>query len=472
MKKLSKYITLVALAILASCAEEATYGIPNLNDDCTKLTANVTVEELATRATTINKVYNLEQDEIIEGYVVSSDEGGNIYKNISIVNIDNTKGYNVSIDESGLFSRFEPGRKVYVNLKGLVYNRATSYNNGINIGVTYIGDATRIGRIESYAINKHIQRACEKIDEELLVKKLTITEAKDDQYLNQLIEIDGVQFAETSLGHTYFDTDLKAFPSATAIDHEIKDLTENTLIVRVSEYANFASNPVANGSGKIRGILSKYNSGYQFMVRTLSDIKLDQPRFDYEVPPPPPPPAGTLAFLGANFENWSDFLGSAGYLNATSTSPFNPANVVIEKPGEGINNTGALGIQGSLTSNGNIFIVRPTTPNLPVNPTKLSFWVKGTSGKSLNIYVYMPDGGNYAFNVGALTADKIIQSSGTGSGNNSYTGVIDTNNEWVLVQLNLTGLNINTADITKNLLAFRIGNNTQYNLLIDNITIE
>jgi hypothetical protein len=464
MKKLSKYITLVALAILASCAEEATYGIPNLNDDCTKLTANVTVEELATRATTINKVYNLEQDEIIEGYVVSSDEGGNIYKNISIVNIDNTKGYNVSIDESGLFSRFEPGRKVYVNLKGLVYNRATSYNNGINIGVTYIGDATRIGRIESYAINKHIQRACEKIDEELLVKKLTITEAKDDQYLNQLIEIDGVQFAETSLGHTYFDTDLKAFPSATAIDHEIKDLTENTLIVRVSEYANFASNPVANGSGKIRGILSKYNNGYQFMVRTINDIELNQPRFEYETPPPPVV-NGTLAFIGADFENWQDFINSQGTGSAIYST------LISQKTGEGINNSAAMGIVGNTSStNAPIFFIRPTATNLPANPTKLSFWVKGTSGKTISVNVFKTDGTAYIFNAGAVSnANKIINVSPS----NSYTQTIDTNGEWILIELNIDGLaDINFTNSSQNFFSFRIGSNTQYNLLIDNITIE
>lgn len=472
MKKISTYITLAALTILASCAEEATYGIPNLNGDCTTLTANVTVEELATRATTINQVYNLEQNEIIEGYVVSSDEGGNIYKNISIVNIDNTKGYNVSIDESGLFSRFEPGRKVYVNLKGLVYNRATSYNNGINIGVTYIGDATRIGRIESYAIDKHVQRACEKIDEELLVKKLTITEAKNDQYLNQLIEIDGVQFAETSLGHTYFDESLKSYANATAIDHEIKDLTENTLIVRVSEYANFASNQVAAGSGKIRGILSKYNSGYQFMVRTINDIQLNQPRFEYETPPPPVV-NGTLAFIGADFENWQDFLNSAGYNNNNTTlAPFVPSNIVTQKVGQGIDGSNALGINGSLASNGNIFIVRPTGTNLPANPTKISFWIKGTSTKTISINVFKSGGGNnyYIYNLENVnTTDKIISTSTA----NSYTnGSINTNNEWRLIQLDLSGLTDVNLDSTLNLLAFRLGNTANYDILIDDITIE
>jgi len=470
MKKIVKHIALATLALSVSCADDNYYGIPNLDGENVTLTPTLTLDNLAAKATNLNTIYTIDTDDIIEGYVVSSDEGGNFYKSLSVVNAENTKGMSIALDATGLFARYEPGRKIYVKLNGLNFENATSYTNGLNVGIEYeASNGPRIGRIDNIYINNHVQRGAEKINEDLLVKKLTIGQAKDDKYLNQLIEIEGVQFAEKSLGKTYFDTDLKTYDAATAVDHDLTDSKENTLIVRVSEYANFAGNPVAVGSGKIRGVLTKYNSGYQFMVRTLNDIKFDQPRFEYDIPEPPA--TTNLPFLGADFEDWQAFLDSAGYLNATSTSPFVPSAIVKERPGLGIDNSNALGIEGTTTKNEAIFIVRSTGTNLPQNPTKLSFWVKGTAAKSLNIYVYMPDGGNYAFNVQELTDDKSLQSAGTGSNSNKYTGVIDTNNEWVFVQLDLAGLNINT-DPTKNLFAMRIGNNAQYNLLIDNFSIE
>ena len=142
-----------------------------------------------------------------------------------------------------------------------------------------------------------------------------------------------------------------------------------------------------------------------------------------------------------------------------------------EAPGQGIDGSGALLLEGQRSQNGFAFTTRTTGTNLPANPTKLHFWVKGTAAKSLNIYVYKTDGSNYSFNVGSLTENKLVTENN--GGNNSYTGTINTNGEWKVVQLDLEGLtDINTTNAAGNFIAFRVGNNANYNLLIDNITIE
>ncbi|UYW01051.1 DUF5689 domain-containing protein [Flavobacterium agricola] len=285
MKNVSKYIAAFAVAFGASCSDNANYGIPDLNGDCTTTNATLTFADLSSKASSVNTIYDGTADEVIEGYVVSSDEGGNFYKTLSVVSIDNSAGISLSLDAGGLFANYEPGRKIYVKLNGLNYERATSFTNGLNIGLVYqpATGAPRIGRIDPMYINQYVVRGCDKIDENLLVKKLNINQAKNDQYLNQLIEIDQVQFTQASLGHTYFDEALKTYAGATAIDHPIIDSQGNTLIVRVSEFANFASAPVATGNGKIRGVLTKYNNGYQFMIRTLHDVAFTNPREELEI---------------------------------------------------------------------------------------------------------------------------------------------------------------------------------------------
>jgi hypothetical protein len=53
-----------------------------------------------------------------------------------------------------------------------------------------------------------------------------------------------------------------------------------------NSYATFASNAVPSQNGKIRGVMTKYNSDYQFMIRTLKDVDLTNSRLDIDLYPP------------------------------------------------------------------------------------------------------------------------------------------------------------------------------------------
>jgi hypothetical protein len=62
-------------------------------------------------------------DDVIEAYVVSSDEAGNFFKSISFQTlataITPTTGFSVPVDASNLYIEFRVGNKVYVKLKDL-----------------------------------------------------------------------------------------------------------------------------------------------------------------------------------------------------------------------------------------------------------------------------------------------------------------------------------------------------------------
>ena len=280
MKKICKYALIAALSIsLSNCANGDDYGTPNLNADCVTLVPTVTINDLSNAP--VGDIVNVTTDEIFEGYVVSSDEGGNFYKAVSIVSTDNTKAISISLDSYNLYNRFEPGRKVYVNLNGLDYQNANTYTVGLNVGKQYeASNGLRIGRIDNVYIDDAVKVSCDKVNEDQLVKHLTIAQAKSDQYLNQLIEIDGAQFTDASLGHNYYSEGLLAYATATAVDHIVTDSDGSTMIVRVSSYVNFGHLPIPTGNGKIRGVMTKYNSTYQFMIRTQDDVQFDGTRLN------------------------------------------------------------------------------------------------------------------------------------------------------------------------------------------------
>ena len=276
MKTIKNLILISLIAITTGCVNSDEYNAPDLSGECVNLTTTKVVSDITSTATTTATIYPTE--DIIEAYVTSSDEGGNFYKSISFQSVDGSIGFSMPVDTYNLFNEFEPGRLVYINMKNRYVMKKHS---STLIGSLYEGE---VGRISGVEYKEVLKRSCTKVDEDEIVSYMTITEALNDQHLNKLIEFDNVQFTNTSLGHTFFDKSLNPVPTFTATNHLITDNLGQQVIVRVSEFANFASNTIPSGSGKIRGVLTKYNSDYQFMIRTINDVKLNEERFQLLIP--------------------------------------------------------------------------------------------------------------------------------------------------------------------------------------------
>ena len=317
MKNFKLILTASLLASLIGCINSDDYNTPDLSGECVNITATKSVQDIATLANSTAQEYT--NADFIEAYVTSSDEGGNFYKSISLVSLDGTRGFTVPVDIYNLYTKYEPGRKVTINMK----NRHFHFDNQIaslEIGSLYNNNTPDIpsddvvGRISGVEYENIIYRSCTKVNEDTFIKRMSINEAKNNQNINMLIEFDAVQFTTASLGKKFYDPTLNSLGGAT--NHLITDLSGNTIILRVSEYATFASQLISNKSGKIRGVLTKYDNDFQFMVRTINDIKLDQPRIElstiYEEP------------FTANWNNWikQSVTGAQNWtLNTTAGNP-------------------------------------------------------------------------------------------------------------------------------------------------------
>jgi hypothetical protein len=287
MKNLKLILTFGLLSVLLGCVNGDDYDSPDLSGECVDIAATKSVQDIAILANATAQEYT--NADFIEAYVTSSDEGGNFYKSISLVSLDGTKGFTMPVDAYNLYTKFEPGRKVTVNMQNRHFHYDTQIAS-LEIGSLYNNDTPDIpsddvvGRISGVEYENVINRSCTKVDEEAFIKRMSITQAKNNQYINMLIEFDAVQFTDASLGKKYYDPSLNSFGGAT--NHEITDEFGNKIIVRVSEYATFAGNEIPSLNGKIRGVLTKYNNDFQFMVRTLNDINLTQPRLVIDFFPP------------------------------------------------------------------------------------------------------------------------------------------------------------------------------------------
>jgi hypothetical protein len=281
MKNIKLIVTTVILATLSSCVNGDDYGVPDLSNECVTIAKTKEVSDVTNIATATTVPYTTSETVVdyIEAYVTSSDEGGNFYKSISMMSLDGLKGFSMPVDNYNLYTEFEPGRKVTIKLdKNRYFNKQ---HGSTVIGSSYNGG---VGRVSGVEYKNVILRSCTDVNENDIKKNLTIAAAKNDQYLNMLIEFDAVQFTDASLGKKYYDASLNSLGGAT--NHEISDQFGNKVILRVSEFATFASNTVPSQNGKIRGVMTKYNSDYQFMIRTLNDVNLTNNRLAIDLYPP------------------------------------------------------------------------------------------------------------------------------------------------------------------------------------------
>jgi hypothetical protein len=271
MKKLILFFVSI---MICSCSTEV--ESPKLACTQPDFTVNKSVEKIYQLSGTTAKQYLY--DDIIEAYVVSSDEGGNFFKTLSLQTLasDGTPviGFSVPVDVSNTYIDYRVGNKVYVKLK----NQFTDlYYGGLRIGSLYVsnsGDPT-IGRISQNDFRNVLNASCTTIDEDKLVTKLSIEEALSDAKLNTLIELQDVEFTEAALGRHYFEESNNVGGST---NWNLRDKTGNQIIFRTSSYAKFADHYVPEQSGKVRGILTKFASDYQFMVRSESDIMMNGKR--------------------------------------------------------------------------------------------------------------------------------------------------------------------------------------------------
>ncbi|RZJ72384.1 DUF5689 domain-containing protein [Flavobacterium sp.] len=323
-------LLLLALGLTVSCVNSDDYSAPA--NDCVDpgLVANKAVLDVKNAATSSPVLYESATEDIIEGYVTSNDEKGNFFKTVYLQTLptDGTDpiGFAIALDVTTMYGyNFIPGRKVYVKMNGLY----TAVTNGIlTIGALYQPaptDTPSVGRIAEGDWKKNVFVGCEQVEESELLRHVTITQAYTNAVLGTLIEIDNVQFADGSVGRKFYDVD----SGGGATNHALVSSSVPPLsfagdgIIRFSSFASFINETVPAESGSIRGVMTKFGSTFQFMVRSQSDIHLSGPRVD-----------AYPALVGANIqfnptfnETFESYPTTSNYNGQTLANLVNDANI-------------------------------------------------------------------------------------------------------------------------------------------------
>ena len=203
------------------------------------------------RVYTIAEILNLEpgtvfnEDASVYGIITADEVSGNLYKAAFMQ--DRATGAAIELYLDAV-SGVRIGDSVRIYLKDVTF---AMYNNLPQLS-NFVAD----GHIIILANNKPIEPA-----------KATIAEINQGKYLAGLVRLENVRFTEQN---TFADP-------TTYGNRTLADPTDysQTVIVRTSNYANFANDSLPQGTGNLVAIASVYNSTWQLIIRSAHELEFN-----------------------------------------------------------------------------------------------------------------------------------------------------------------------------------------------------
>lgn len=303
---------------LQSCVKTDDYATPDITCTDKFPATNHTLTDLSALGKTAPTPADvIQQDFIVEGYVSSNDESGNIYKTLYVQDAPSnpTQAIEIDIDAGSLYTKFPLGSKVRINAKGLIVQKTAG-----NVKLGSYDPSYPVGRINPNALPNYMARVCGNdgypvVAQMIPVEFNSFSEAQKPENINKLVKIKNVQFKDDALGTVAVPnnfTDSNPAPSSGITERGLMDQIGGGMVIRNSVYANFANTPMRPkyaGSGSVTMILSLYStSTWQGYIRDTNDLQLNENRFNLTV---------------INFENFA--------ASATDLTPYSNISVTGTK---------------------------------------------------------------------------------------------------------------------------------------------
>jgi hypothetical protein len=271
------------------------------------LTPNATISQIKALHTVGNSPSLINDSLVIEGIVVSSDEKGNFYKQLIIQ--DDSAGIEIRIEMSSLYTDYPVGRRVWVKCKGLFVG---DYQGNHQLTINDAGDRIPEGMLPQFIV------AGAK-DQPLVPKTVTIAELKTTvKYRNMLVQLNDVQFATVDTNQNFADA-----VGGLSVNRSINDCSGNTVLLRSSGYATFASDKTPLGNGIAVGVHSSFGTDAQLYIREPNDLTMGNTRCTVSV-------GGNLITIAAMRATFGGTIPTNSKINGYVISDRTTANLVSQ----------------------------------------------------------------------------------------------------------------------------------------------
>lgn len=224
------------------------------------------------------EVHHITSDIYVKGYVVSSDEQGNFYKEFYIQNepANPTAAIKVVLNVSDAFAKYNFGREVYINLKDLHVGETNSGDGVIAIGGGADADGDELEEVTEARANLQVLRS----ETTAVVTGLPVTfSAIGDTHIGMYVTVNDMQFPTNLAGNSPFVSPFDDFDSQRTME-SCEGFGYANFILETSTFASFKDAMIPAGGGMISGVISKdYNGDNTVMVlNSVEDVMLNNTR--------------------------------------------------------------------------------------------------------------------------------------------------------------------------------------------------
>lgn len=259
-------LTFLAMVILCACIKDRTFDPPE--SSCTiELIANTTYAEI--KALYTDETIQIQEDLIIEGYVISSDIEGNFFSVLHFQNnpVNPTEGFQIEIDVRDTHLLYPVGSKIYIKLKGLYLGKSKDV---FKIGgvFTSFGNVS-VGRLPAAVVRQHVLVSC---DEKTIVEPIQVSiDNLEEKLTNTLVQFDNIEIIEEEL-------DLPYAVEREETERTLIDCNDTKITLLNSGFSDFQSELLPNKNGSIVGVLLRDKENYRLAIRSLEDIDFNNER--------------------------------------------------------------------------------------------------------------------------------------------------------------------------------------------------
>lgn len=241
-------------------------------------TPNMTIAEFKAKhwQDDLNCIDTVTSNEIIHGWVTSSDRSGNIYKMLYIAD-ESGQGLAISINKNYLCNEYPIGQEIVLPMQGYFIGNysnmqqigyPTWYEGGQAWEPTYLPASMWESMAELNGAPDPDRPEVQPLD--INISDLMFDSETKRQYQGRLVRIKGVTFVEADGTVTYSGAN-------SMTNRTIQDENGNTLIIRNSNYADFASTPLPTGQVDVVGLMSMYRTTWQLFLRSIDDVTASAP---------------------------------------------------------------------------------------------------------------------------------------------------------------------------------------------------
>jgi len=257
------FLLLFALFTFACVDQE--FDIPPGFELQTEDISTSTIADLKALHTIGNDASLIPDGTIVKGIVISNDLARNIYQTLFIQ--DETAGLPLRLGVSDLNVLYPPGRELFLDLGGLYVG---DYNGLTQVGILDEGNA--VERIPEAQIPARITLG--EIKEQIAPAVRTFGSLKTED-LGSLVQFNDVEFTTSNLETTFANPD-----GTFATNKDLADCNGGTIILRNSDYADFAGATVPGGNGTLVAIYTIFGSTKQLVIRDTEDVQFNSDRCD------------------------------------------------------------------------------------------------------------------------------------------------------------------------------------------------